>query len=85
MPPMIDFPCHFPIKIIFKNEPGAQDALLAIVRHHHPDILEDAFVMHPSQNGNYISLTATVLAQNQASLDNLYRDLTQNPYTKMVL
>ncbi len=82
---MIEFPCDFPIKIIFKNEPGAQDELLAIVRRHHPELADSAFVFQPSQNGNFVSITAVVHAQNQASLDLLYRELTQNTHIKMVL
>ena len=82
---MIEFPCDFPIKIIFKNEPGAQDELLAIVRRHHPEMSEGAFAFQPSQNGNFVSITAVVHAQNQASLDDLYRELAQNPHIKIVL
>ena len=82
---MIEFPCDFPIKIIFKNEPGAQDELLAIVRRHHPEIPDSAFAFLSSQNGNFVSITAVVHAQNQTSLDDLYRELTQNPHIKMVL
>lgn len=82
---MIEFPCDFPIKIIFKNEPGAQNELLAIVRRHHPEMPDSAFAIQPSQNGNFVSITAVVHAQNQASLDLLYSDLTQNPHIKMVL
>lgn len=82
---MIEFPCDFPIKIIFKNEPGAQDELLAIVRHHHPDITENAISIQPSQNGNFVSITVTVHAKDQASLDHLYRELTQHAQIKMVL
>lgn len=82
---MIEFPCDFPIKIIFKNEPGAQDELLAIVRRHHGDISESAISTQLSQNENFISITATVHAKDQSSLDELYRALTQHPHTKMVL
>jgi hypothetical protein len=81
---MIEFPCDFPIKIIFKNEPGAQDELLAII-HRHPEMPDSAFAFQPSQNGNFVSITAVVCAQNQTSLDDLYRELTQNPHIKMVL
>ena len=82
---MIEFPCDFPIKIIFKNEPGAQDELLEIVRRYHPHIPDSAFSFKPSQDRNFVSITATVHAKNQASLDDLYRELTKNPHIKMVL
>jgi putative lipoic acid-binding regulatory protein len=82
---MITFPCHFPIKIIFNNVPGAEEALLAIVRDHYPDLTDSAIKLKPSENGQYVSLTVTVVAQDQASLDMLYRQLTQHPHIKMVL
>lgn len=82
---MIDFPTNFPIKIIFKNIPGAIEELLSIVRHHHPELSEEAISQQVSQEGNYLSITATVLAKDQASLDALYLELTQYPHVKMVL
>lgn len=82
---MIDFPTDFPIKIIFENVPGAIDELLDIVRQHHPELSTDAIRQQVSKKGTYLSITTTVLAQDQASLDALYRELTQHPHIKMVL
>ena len=82
---MIQFPCKFPIKIIFKNQPDTADELLTIVRQHHPELLDIAIQQQPSQNGNYCSITVTIEAQNQDALDALYRELTQHPNIKMVL
>ncbi len=82
---MIEFPCDFPIKIIFKNEPGAADELLTIVRRHHPNLASDAIKQQSSKLENYASITATVEAQNQDSLDLLYRELTKHVHVKMVL
>ena len=82
---MIEFPCQFPIKIMFKNQPNTGDELLAIVRRHHPELLDTAIQQQTSQNGNYCSITATVEAKNQEALDALYLELTQHPNIKMVL
>jgi putative lipoic acid-binding regulatory protein len=82
---MIEFPCTFPLKIIFQNEPGASSELLAIVRHHYPDIQEDAIQLQLSQNGKFASITATVQAQSQSTLDALYSELNQHAHIKMVL
>lgn len=82
---MIEFPCDFPIKIIFKNLPGATDELLAIVRRHHPEMPDSAIQQQPSQNGTYCAITATIIAKSQEELDALYRELTQHPDIKMVL
>lgn len=82
---MIEFPCQFPIKIIVKNKPEVQDMLLAIIRRHYADFSEDAFKATSSQNGNFLSITAVVIAQNQPALDALYQDLTEAPHIIMVL
>ena len=82
---MIEFPTDFPIKIIFQNIPGAIDELLEIVRRHHPELSDDAIKQQVSKNGNYLSITTTVLAKDQASLDGLYQELTKHPHIKMVL
>lgn len=82
---MIDFPTQFPIKIIFQNVPGAVDELIEIVRRHHPELSDDAIKKQVSQNNTYLSITATVLAKDQVSLDALYQELSQYPHIKMVL
>ncbi len=82
---MIEFPCNFPIKVIYQNEPGASTELLAIFRRYHPDLPEDAIKIQSSKNNNFLSISTIIKAKDQASLDMLYRELTQNVYTKMVL
>lgn len=82
---MIEYPCQFPIKIMFKNKPGTVDELLAIVRRHHPELLDTSIQQQSSKNGNYGSITVTVEAKNQEALDALYLELTQHPNIKMVL
>lgn len=82
---MIDFPCDFPIKIIFNNVPGAKEEIVDILNRHHPELTESAIKLQLSQNGSYASITVSVTAKDQASLNQLYQDLTQNSHTKMVL
>lgn len=82
---MIEYPCQFPIKIMFKNQPNTADELLAIVRRHHPELLETAIQQQTSKHSNYGSITVTVEAKNQEALDALYMELTQHPNIKMVL
>lgn len=82
---MINFPCVFPIKIIFKNEPGVDASLRAILLRHHPELTHDDIQQQPSQNGRYLSITATLNATDQASLDTLYCELKQHAHVQMVL
>jgi len=82
---MIEFPCDFPIKIIFKNIDNAAGDLISIVRRHHPELLDTEIKQQNSNKGNYSSMTVNVQAKSQETLDALYQELTQHPHIKMVL
>lgn len=79
------FPCDFPIKIIGKSGPQFLAGIIAIIRKHYPDIKDSAITSQLSGQGKYQSITATVHALDQASLDALYKDLTSHPDIHMVL
>ncbi|KTD64136.1 HP0495 family protein [Legionella spiritensis] len=81
----IEFPCHFPIKIIGTNTVQFKVEITTIINKHFPATKEDAIACKDSQNGNYLSITATVYVVDKPSLDALYHELTQHPATKMVL
>ncbi|MFA5959152.1 MAG: DUF493 domain-containing protein [Tatlockia sp.] len=82
---LIEFPCHFPIKIIGTNTALFAQEIAEIARRHFPDLAEDAIGCQESQKGNYLSITVTVFVSNQQMLDALYQDLTGHPDIKMVL
>ncbi len=82
---LIEFPCHFPIKIIGKNTTDFAREIDEIIRKHFPDILEEVIKNQESQRGSYLSITVTVYVHNQLTLDGLYQELTQHPDIKMVL
>ncbi len=81
----MDFPCLFPIKIVFQNVPGVEENLLAVLRRHYPDINEETLKRNLSKNGSYIAMTIEIYALDQVSLDQLYLELTQQPHVNMVL
>ncbi|MFC3907595.1 YbeD family protein [Legionella dresdenensis] len=81
----MEFPCNFPIKIIgIKTDTFVED-ISALVRKYFPDTLNEAITFKDSDAGNYTSITATVLAHDQLTLDALYGELTKYPGIKMVL
>lgn len=82
---LLKFPCHFPIKIIGKNTDAFCESVRACVLKFFPDTPPLAIQANKSQHGNFVALTATVIAQNQTSLDALYRELSALPDMKMVL
>ncbi len=82
---LMAFPCDFNIKVIGNNSASFVNEITAIVQKHYPGRKDDAICSQPSKQGNYLALTITVHALDQASLDALYRDLTKHPDIKMVL
>ena len=82
---LMQFPCDFPIKIIGKKTAHFLEEITEIVRKHFPNTHDTAIRTNPSQKNNYLSITATVLAHDQATLDALYQELTKHPDIKMVL
>lgn len=82
---LLTFPCDFPIKIIGKNESSFKQEITDIIRKHYPLTSDHAITSQESHSGNYLSITATIIALDQASLDALYQDLTAHPNIKMVL
>lgn len=82
---LLKFPCQFPIKIIGSKTSRFATEITAIVKKHFPDTPDEAIRFQESQRGNFLSITATVYAHSQESIDTLYRELTKHPDIKMVL
>ena len=82
---LIEFPCHFPIKIMGIYSPTFIEEITAITLKHFPDTTQDKITHKPSTDSNYLAITVTVYAENQELLDNFYREITQHPSIKMVL
>lgn len=82
---LMQFPCDFPLKIIGKNSDEFLNDINEIVRKHFPIAIEVTIQSNMSQQGNFLAITATVRAYDQATLDALYQELTKHPDIKMVL
>ncbi len=82
---VIQFPCHFPIKIIGTNSKVLLDEIREIAIKHYAAFEEEHLTHKVSQKNNYLAITITVFAQNQEMLDALYQELTKHPDVKMVL
>ncbi|MDR3501649.1 MAG: DUF493 domain-containing protein [Legionella sp.] len=82
---LIEFPCHFPIKIMGKNSPLFLEEIREIVLNHFPTIEQEKITHKPSKENNFLAITVVVYAENQAMLDAFYQDVTKHPDIKMVL
>lgn len=82
---LMEFPCHFPIKIIGINSEVLLDEIKEITKKHFVDFKEEHLTHKVSQKNNYLAITITVFAKDQEMLDALYQELTKHPDVKMVL
>jgi len=82
---LFEFPCTFPLKVMGKNLPEFEAAVLAIVRQHVPDLSEGAVTTRPSSGDKWLSLTVTINAQSKAQLDAIYLALNASEHVVMTL
>lgn len=82
---LIEFPCEFPVKIIGIHSDLFIADIKKITKQHFSDFSEDKLRHKPSKKNNYLAITVTVFAQNQAMLDAFYQEITQHALVKMVL
>lgn len=82
---LIEYPCHFPIKVMGANVDGYVSAMVAVARAFDPGFDERTVEHRPSKAGNYMGLTLTVHVTSREQLDELYRTLSTHPMVKVVL
>ncbi len=75
---LLDFPCDFPIKMMGREQPEFRDAAVALIERHTGKVRSDAIRTALSRNGNFLSITVTIKAQNQQQLDDIYTDLSEH-------
>lgn len=81
----LTFPCLFPIKVIGDAQADFQTVVLEIFSQHGLTAAECEVALRASQAGRFQALTITFMAQNQAQLDAIYRQLVALPFVRMVL
>lgn len=82
---LIEYPCHFPIKVMGAHAPGFVSAMVAIAQQFDPDFDSESIEHRPSKGGNYLGLTLTLRVCNREDLDNAYRAFSGHPMVKVVL
>lgn len=82
---LIEYPCHFPVKVMGNNVEGYVAAMVHVARAFDPDFDETTVEQRPSKAGNYLGVTLSVRVTSRAQLDELYRTLTTHPMVKVVL
>ena len=85
IPPLIEYPCEFPIKIMGHTRAGFAQAILEVINRHAPDFNGATMDMKSSKHGKYLSITCVINATSRVQLDALYQELCDHPMVVMVL
>src|SRR5450759_4303097 len=84
-PSPFEFPCSFPLKVFGKDEDQFEAFVASIVQRHVPDLHSENVVSRLSENGKYLAVTATFIADSREQLDALYMELSSHDRVLMVL
>jgi hypothetical protein len=82
---LLEFPCSFPIKMMGRNTPEFRDTVRVLVERHTGPMNDEAIQDAVSRNGNFVSITITVIALSQQQLDDIYRDVSSHDDVLMAL
>ena len=84
-PPLIDFPCDFPIKVMGETQDSFAQTIIELIQAIEPTFNASKIEMRASSGGKYISLTCTVYVTSQVQLDDIYRSISAHPLVKYSL
>ncbi len=84
-PPLIDFPCDFPLKVMGESESKFTETIISLIQTILPMFNPVNIDVRLSSSGKYTSLTCTVHVESQAQLDNIYRLISAHPLVKFAL
>lgn len=84
-PSLIEFPCHFPIKVMGAAHVDFVEAMTATARTFDPGFDPATVEIRASKAGNYMGLTLSVYVTSRQQLDDLYRALSSHAMVKVAL
>lgn len=82
---LIEFPCHFPIKVMGETYDDFSLEITRVIQQHSPEFDTHLIEMRGSSHGKYLSLTCLVYVTSKPQLDDIYRSLTSHPAVRVVL
>lgn len=81
----LKYPIPFPLKVIGLDEPDFEDFVVAIVRSHVPELLEENIISKLSNGNKYRSVSFQFIAESRAQMDALYAELSSHKRVLMIL
>lgn len=84
-PAGIQFPFTFTLRAMGEDRDDFTGLVVAIVQRHVPEVSREIVTVRPSRAGKYISVWVTFTVSDRATLDQVYRDLSEEKRVLMVL
>ncbi|HCS39945.1 MAG: YbeD family protein [Anaerolineaceae bacterium] len=81
----LEYPITFPLKVIGLDEPDFEDFVIAIVRSHVPELLEENIMSKLSNGNKYRSVSFQFIAESRTQMDALYAELSSHKRVLMIL
>jgi uncharacterized protein len=81
----LEYPLPFPLKVIGLDEPDFEEFVIAIVRSHVPELLEENIMSKLSNGDKYRSVSFQFIAESRAQVDALYAELSSHKRVLMIL
>lgn len=82
---LLDFPCDFPVKVMGRAAEDFVAVVTEIVTRHVPELDESRITTRASRDGNFVSVTFTIVARDRQQLDTLYEELSAHDRVLMAL
>lgn len=82
---LLRFPVEFPIKVMGRDTPEFHQVVAAAFTRHAAPFETLPVTRQPSREGRFVSITVTIVAENRAQLDALYRELSASEHVLMAL
>ena len=84
-PPVIEFPCEYPVKVMGDADDNFQALVVEVVRKHASDLDESRITVRDSSKGTFRSVTVIINATGKPQLKALFDDLKATGKVKMVI
>lgn len=82
---LLIFPVDYPIKVVGRAGSLLRAEIDAILLRHAPDIDATRTSERYSENGNYLSISYTIVARSEAQVTALAAELAAQPHVIMVI
>ena len=82
---LLTFPTRYPIKVVGRTGNLLRTEIDAIFLRHSPDIDASLTSERLSENGNYLSISYTIIARSEAQVTALAAELAAQPHVIMVI